>query len=90
LNGIDYPEKGQAYGKNAKQAASDLVFGREVILHTHGLGKYGRTIVDVPLSDGTNVNQQLVKDGWYWYQRHAPKDLALQQAEQEAKEAKRG
>lgn len=27
LNGIDCPEKGQAYGKKAKQAASELVFG---------------------------------------------------------------
>jgi len=30
LNGIDCPEKGQAYGKRAKQAASELVFGKEV------------------------------------------------------------
>jgi micrococcal nuclease len=29
LNGIDCPEKGQAYGKRAKQAASELVFGKE-------------------------------------------------------------
>jgi micrococcal nuclease len=26
LSGIDCPEKGQAYGNNAKQAASELVF----------------------------------------------------------------
>lgn len=30
LSGIDYPEKGQAYGKKAKQAISDLVVGKEV------------------------------------------------------------
>jgi hypothetical protein len=34
LNGIDCPEKGQAYGKRAKQAASELVFGKEVTLQT--------------------------------------------------------
>ena len=28
LNGIDCPEKGQAYGNRAKQAASALVFGK--------------------------------------------------------------
>ena len=32
MNGIDCTEKGQAYGKRAKQAASELVFGREVTL----------------------------------------------------------
>jgi endonuclease YncB( thermonuclease family) len=36
LNGIDCPEKGQAYGTRAKQAASELVFGKEVTLQTHG------------------------------------------------------
>lgn len=32
LSGIDCPEKGQAYGTRAKQAASELVFGKEVTL----------------------------------------------------------
>ena len=54
LNGIDCPEKGQAYGKRAKQAASELVFGKEVTLNTFGKDKYGRTIADVILPDGTN------------------------------------
>jgi endonuclease YncB( thermonuclease family) len=30
LNGIDCPEKGQAFGNRAKQAASALVFGKVV------------------------------------------------------------
>ena len=46
-----------------KHAASTLVFGKEVTLHTYGLDKYGRTIADVLLPDGTNVNHTLVKDG---------------------------
>lgn len=32
LSGIDCPEKGQTYGKKAKQAASALVFGKNVTL----------------------------------------------------------
>lgn len=32
LNSIDCPEKDQAYGKQAKQAASELVYGKEVTL----------------------------------------------------------
>ena len=63
LNGIDCPEKGQAYGKRAKQAASELAFEKEVTLKTFGNDKYGRTIGDVILPDGTNVNHTLVKDG---------------------------
>jgi micrococcal nuclease len=47
LSGIDCPEKGQAYGKRAKQAASAIVFGKDVILQTHGQDKYKRTRVNV-------------------------------------------
>jgi micrococcal nuclease len=75
LSGIDCPEKGQAYGNNAKHAASKLVFGKEVTLQTHAQDKYGRTLADVFLLDGTNVNHTLVKDGWWWwYRKYAPGD----------------
>ena len=67
LSGIDCPEKGQVYGNNAKQAASELVYGKEVTLQTHGHDKYGRTLADVLLPDGTNVNHALVKEGWCWW-----------------------
>jgi hypothetical protein len=53
LSGIDCPEKGQAYGQKAKQAALALVFGKEVTLQAHGKDKYGRTLADVFLPDGT-------------------------------------
>jgi endonuclease YncB( thermonuclease family) len=36
LSGIDCPEKGQAFGKKAKHAASALAFGKEVTIQTHG------------------------------------------------------
>jgi micrococcal nuclease len=91
LSGIDCPEKGQAYGNNAKHAASELVFGKEVTLQTHGLDKYGRTLADVVLSDGTNVNHTLVKDGWcWWYRKYVPGDTVLEGLETDTREAKKG
>ena len=75
----------------AKQAASDLAFGMEVTLQTHGYDKYKRTLADVILPDGTNVNQALVKDGWcWWYRKYAPQDAELERLESEAREAKKG
>jgi endonuclease YncB( thermonuclease family) len=53
--------RGQAFGNRAKQSASEL---KDVILQTHGQGKYGRTLADVLLRDATNINHSLVKDGW--------------------------
>jgi len=73
LNGIDCPEKSQAYGQRAKQAASELVYGKEVTVQTHGKDKYGRTLTDVLLPDGTNINHTLFKEGWcWWYRKYAP------------------
>ena len=91
LSGIDCPEKGQAYGNNAKQAASALVFGRDVILQTHCQDKYNRTLADVLLRDGTNVNHELVKEGWcWWYRKYAPGDSVLEGLEKEARETWKG
>jgi len=66
LNGIDCPEKSQAFGNRAKQATSALAFGKTVTLKTYGMDKYGRTIADVILPDGRNLIHELVKDGWCW------------------------
>lgn len=91
LSGIDCPEKGQAYGQKAKQATSAIIFGKEVTLETHGKDKYGRTIAEVLLSNGTNVNHDLVKEGWcWWYRKYAPSDTELEQLEKEARDAKKG
>ncbi len=91
LKGIDCPEIGQAYGKRAKQATSDLVFDKNVTLETHGKDKYGRTTADVTLPDGINVNHRLVKDGWcWWYRKYAPLSTELEQLEKSAREAKKG
>jgi len=91
LNGIDCPEKGQPYGKKAKQAASALVFGKEVTLETYGQDKYGRTVADVLLPDGININHELVKEGWcWWYRKYASGNTELEKLEEEAREGKRG
>ena len=53
---------------------------------THGKDKYGRTIADVLLPDGTNVNHALIKDGWcWWYRRYTPGNGELETLEAEAK-----
>ncbi|SPP64734.1 thermonuclease family protein [Nitrospira lenta] len=90
LNGIDTPEKGQDYGRRAKQFAEDFLAKQEVRVLAHGADKYGRTIGDVFLSDGTHLNKELVKAGLaWWYCRHSS-DESLKQLEEEARDAKRG
>jgi endonuclease YncB( thermonuclease family) len=91
LSGIDFPEKGQASGKQAKQAASDLAFGKDVTIQTHSHDKYQRTLANVILSNGTNLNQELVKQGFcWWYRRYVPGDTVLEGLEKEAREGRKG
>ena len=91
LSGIDCPEKGQAYGHKAKEAASTVAVGKEVTLQTHGHDKYGRTLADGLLPDGTNVNHALVKaGGCWWYRNYASENAQLECAEVEAQVARLG
>jgi len=48
-------------------------------------------LADVLLSDGTNVNHELVKESWcWWYRKYAPGDTVLEGFEAEARDAERG
>jgi endonuclease YncB( thermonuclease family) len=62
------------------------VFGKEVTLQTFAKNKYRRTLADVLLADGSNVNHELVKDSWWWYRKHALGDAALEGFKKEARE----
>jgi endonuclease YncB( thermonuclease family) len=56
----------------------------------NGHDKYTRTIGVVILPDGTNLKQELVKQGWcWWYRKYAPVDTALEGLETEAREAQK-
>jgi micrococcal nuclease len=65
--------------------------GKEVAIQTHGHDKYKRTIGDVILPDGTNVNHMLVKEGrCWWYRKYAPEDTVLEGLETKAREGRKG
>jgi endonuclease YncB( thermonuclease family) len=90
LHGIDAPEKGQAFGERAKQFTSGLLFGRTVVVRVRGRDRYGRTIGDVLLLDGRNLNQEVVRAGYAWWYRRYSKDPRLAELEAQARAGRRG
>ncbi len=75
LYGIDTPEKSQAYGKKAKQFTANLVAGKAVEVKVYDTDRYGRS-VGVVFVDGTNVNREIIKNGFAWqYQRYCKKSF---------------
>jgi endonuclease YncB( thermonuclease family) len=91
LHGIDAPETGQDYGSQAKQAASELAFGKQVKVREVDKDRYGRTVAEVTLPDGHSLNHEMVRGGMaWWYREYAPADRDLAALEAEAKDTKRG
>jgi len=68
----DAPEKGQAFGQRAKQAMSELVFGKDVELRPHTIDRYGRLVARVFVK-GQDAGLELLKQGLCWvYDRYLP------------------
>lgn len=89
LGEIDTPESGQPYGARAKQALSDLAFGKTARVVVQDTDRYGRKVGRVFVG-ATDVNAELVKQGAAWVYRQFAKDQALYQLEEQAKRGKRG
>ena len=90
MYGIDAPEYKQPGGKNALRALMKLIKNKNVKVEKKGKDRYGRLIGKVHLGK-MYVNLEMVKLGHaHWYKQYAPNDKDLQQAETEAKKAKRG
>ena len=89
LGEIDTPESKQPYGERAKQALSDLAFGKQARVVVQDTDRYGRKVSRVYVG-GTDVNAEMVKQGAAWAYRQYLKDQSLLRLEAEAKAAKRG
>jgi len=83
---IDCPEKNQAFGQAAKQFTANLCFGKLVKLEVNQKDRYGRTVGKVLLEDGTNVNYEIVKNGYAWQYRAYSKNMELSLIEEHARE----
>lgn len=91
LNGIDCPEKAQAFGMKAKQFTSDLCFGNVVSVEERGHDRYGRTIGGIKTADGIDVNHELVAAGMaWWYEKYSPHENQLKDLQEKSRSEKRG
>jgi endonuclease YncB( thermonuclease family) len=85
LEGIDCPEKKQAFGNAAKQFTSDLAFDKLVMLQKTGVDRYGRTLGFIILPDGSNLNEEILKAGFAWHFKKYNQDPLLAQMEDTAR-----
>ncbi|WP_246167820.1 thermonuclease family protein [Propionivibrio limicola] len=86
---IDAPEKAQPFGQRSKQALSDLVFQKDVVLEKETTDKYGRMVAKV-LKDGKDVNLEMVRQGMAWVYDQYAHDREYFAIQQVAKSSRAG
>ena len=89
IDGIDAPERGQPFGQASKRALSDLVFGKQLTLHTTGTDRYKRTLARVTIGD-IEVEAQVIATGHAWRYSRYDHTAALEAAGRNARAARRG
>lgn len=90
LFGIDAPERGQAFNKRAKEFTDSLVAGKQVRIVVRDRDRYGRTVGDAYLPDGTYINAAIVRAGYAWQFKQYSTDPELARLEQAARRERIG
>ena len=89
LQGIDAPEKKQAFGNASRKFLAGLVANREVRVAWSKRDRYQR-ILGTVFVDGKDVNLEMLKAGMAWHYKKYDSTPTYAQAESEARAAKRG
>lgn len=90
LHGIDAPEYGQRFHRQATAFVRERIDGQRVRIERVDIDDYDRLIGQIWIAD-QRFNAEIVRAGWAWrYRQYAQDDAELQAAESQAREAKRG
>ena len=73
LLGIDAPEKEQPFGRKSKFSLSDMVYLKEVTVHTDKQDRYKRDLGKVMLGD-KDINLEQIKAGMAWHYKQYQRD----------------
>lgn len=66
LQGIDAPERAQAFGNKSKQSLHEMVHGKQVTVDYQKKDKYGRVVGKI-LLNSTDVCLEQLKRGMAWH-----------------------
>ena len=89
LNGIDAPESHQAFGQKSRERLAHYVSGKDVAVKWKSEDKYGRILGTVWLGS-TDINLQMLRDGFAWHYKRFDSNPVYAAAESEARAARRG
>lgn len=89
LQGIDAPERKQAFGTKSKERMSEKVGGKEVVVQWKEKDRYGRILGEVMVGK-RHINLEMIQDGMAWHYTTYSKSKELAKAEADARMGKKG
>jgi endonuclease YncB( thermonuclease family) len=95
LDGVDAPERMQAFGQRARQSLAGLAHGRTATADCAKTDRYGRAVCRVTV-DGADVGLEQLRRGLAWHyvryahEQSAPTRAAYADAEAQARSARAG
>lgn len=90
MNGIDAPEKKQAFGQKAKDQLAALCFRQTVRVEPLSYDRNGRLIADAINPQGLHLSLEMVKRGYAWHFKKYSSDPVLANAEINARRQRLG
>jgi endonuclease YncB( thermonuclease family) len=89
LQGIDAPEKKQAFGTKSQELLTEKIAGHDVVIEWKDKDRYGRILGEVMLGR-RHINLEMVQEGMAWHYVQYSKSKELASAEQNARQGNRG
>ncbi len=86
---IDAPELHQAYGRKAKQYLSKLIKGKMIGINYVKKDRYNRVLGEVYIND-LFINLEMIRAGYAWHFTRFSDDKTMREAEELARQDKRG
>lgn len=90
LKEIDCPEIEQLFGEEAKKLTEKILLKKKVTVVVNGKDRWGTRLVSITLSNGKDINQELLKKGFAWHNAKFSSNSNLKSLEANAKENKIG
>ena len=89
MNGIDAPEKKQAFGEASRKQLASLCAGKVVRIIKYSTDRNKRWIADSYV-DGISLSHRMIQDGMAWHFVKYSSDTTLARLEQQARAKKIG
>jgi endonuclease YncB( thermonuclease family) len=90
MYGIDAPERGMAFYASSKNYLAQLCMGKVLRVQQMEKDIHGRIVAKAFLSDGRDINLEMIKAGMAWHFKKYDKSKSYAQAELHARKLKKG